>query len=60
MSTIHGLSNLASQGVLMPKESALEVGKLGKNLTIGIPREVSFQENRMPLVPDAEIGRAHV
>mgnify|MGYP003337112344 FL=1 len=37
----------------MPKESALEVGKLGKNLTIGIPREVSFQENRMPLVPDA-------
>lgn len=53
MSTIHGLSSLATQGGVMPKESALEVRKYEKSLTIGIPHEVSFQENRIPLVPDS-------
>jgi alanine dehydrogenase len=53
MSNIHGLSNLTSQGLAMPKESPLEIGKFGKSLTIGIPREISFQENRIPLVPDS-------
>ena len=53
MSKIHGLSNLTSQSLAMPKESLLEIGKYEKSLTIGIPREISFQENRIPLVPDS-------
>ncbi len=44
---------LAQQGVLMPQESVLEVSKLKKDLFIGIPREISFQENRVPLVPES-------
>lgn len=47
------MSALAQQGILLPQESVLEVGKLRQNLFIGIPRETSFQENRIPLVPDA-------
>lgn len=50
---ISGLTALAQQGVLMPQESVLEVGKLRKELHIGIPKEISFQENRVPLVPDS-------
>lgn len=50
---ISGLSALAQQGVLLPQESLLEVGKLRKDLFIGIPKETSFQEHRIPLVPDA-------
>ena len=50
---ISGLSALAQQGVLLPQESVLEVGKIRKDLFIGIPRETSFQENRIPLVPDS-------
>lgn len=50
---ISGMSALAQQGILLPQESVLEVGKLRQNLFIGIPRETSFQENRIPLVPDA-------
>lgn len=48
-----GMTSLAQQGVLMPQESVLEVGKLRKDLFIGIPREISFQENRIPLVPES-------
>lgn len=47
------MSALAQQGVLLPQESVLEVGKIRKELFIGIPKETSFQENRIPLVPDA-------
>jgi len=50
---IPGLSALAHQGILMPKESLQEVGKLKQSLYIGIPRETSFQENRIPLVPSS-------
>ena len=50
---IPGLQALAQQGVLMPQESVLEVSKLKKDLFIGIPREISFQENRVPLVPES-------
>jgi len=50
---IPGLSALAHQGILMPKESLQEVGKLKQSLYIGIPRETSFQENRVPLVPSS-------
>jgi len=44
---------LAQQGVMMPQESYQEVNKLHKDLFIGIPREISFQENRIPLVPES-------
>ena len=50
---IPGLSALAHQGILMPQESLQEAGKLRQSLYIGIPRETSFQENRIPLVPSS-------
>src|SRR5574337_1416942 len=42
-----------SQSALMPQEEMLEVSKKKGKLSIGIPREISFQENRLALVPDA-------
>jgi alanine dehydrogenase len=48
-----GMHELARQGILMPQESALEVKRHRKSLYIGIPRETSFQENRIALVPSA-------
>lgn len=53
MSKIEGMSALAQQGVLMPQESLLEVSKMRQQLYIGIPRELSYQENRIPLVPES-------
>ena len=53
MAKISGLKALAQQGVLMPQESVQEVSKLKKELFVGIPKETSFQENRVPLIPDA-------
>ncbi len=50
---ISGMSALAQQGVMMPQESVLEVSKLKQELFIGIPKEISFQENRIPLVPES-------
>jgi len=38
---------------LMPQEEILEVGRKKSSLFIGIPKETSFQENRVALVPDA-------
>lgn len=38
---------------LLPQEEMLEVAKKKGKLIIGIPKEISFQENRMPLVPEA-------
>lgn len=37
----------------LPKEEMLEVNKKKGNLFIGIPKETSLQENRVPLIPDA-------
>jgi len=37
---------------LMPQEEMLEVARQRSNLTIGVPKEISPQENRIPLVPD--------
>jgi alanine dehydrogenase len=48
-----GMSELAAQGMLMPKESMLEIRKDAKKLFIGLPKETSFQENRIALVPDS-------
>ena len=38
---------------LMPKEEMLEVKPLFKQLQIGIPKESSFQENRVSLTPES-------
>ncbi len=38
---------------LMPKEEMLEVKPNFKQLQVGIPRESSFQENRVSLTPDS-------
>lgn len=38
---------------LMPKEEMLEVSKKRASLTIGIPKEISFHENRVGIVPEA-------
>lgn len=42
-----------TQTALMPQEEMLEVGRKKGKLFIGIPKEISFQENRVALVPDA-------
>ncbi len=47
-----GFSKLAVASA-MPLESMLEIKKKHKHLYIGIPKETSFQENRLPLVPDS-------
>lgn len=46
------LQSLA-KGILLPQEEMLEVARKKGSLYIGIPRETSFQENRVSLVPDA-------
>jgi len=42
-----------TKGVMLPQEEMLEVAKKKGALYIGIPNEIAFQENRVPLVPDA-------
>lgn len=42
-----------TKGTLAPQEEMLEVARKKGKLYIGIPREIAFQENRVPLVPDA-------
>lgn len=44
---------LAREAALMPQEEMLAVDKKGRNLSIGIPKETSFQENRVALTPQA-------
>ncbi len=40
-------------GELLPQEEKLEIKNSAKNLFIGIPKEITFQENRVALVPEA-------
>ncbi|MBU3658657.1 MAG: alanine dehydrogenase [Flavobacteriales bacterium] len=47
------LKTLIQQGSLTPKEEMLEVRKKKGSLFIGIPKETSFQERRVALVPEA-------
>jgi len=47
------LKSLMQQGSLMPKEEMLEVPRKKGALFIGIPKETSFQEKRVALVPEA-------
>jgi len=46
-----GFSDIAKQAMMQPQESMLEVKSKKHKLYIGIPKEVSFQENRIPLTP---------
>ncbi len=46
------LQSLA-KGILLPQEEMLEIARKKGSLYIGIPKETSFQENRVSLVPDA-------
>jgi alanine dehydrogenase len=43
----------SQSSVLMPQEEMLEVGRRTQQLHIGIPKETSFQEGRVSLVPAA-------
>jgi alanine dehydrogenase len=47
------LRHLMQQGSLLPKEEMLEIARKKGNLYIGIPKENSFQERRVALVPEA-------
>lgn len=47
------LLSMKHQGRLLPQEEMLEVPRKKGDLYIGIPKEISFQENRIALVPDA-------
>ena len=47
------LKKLISQGSLLPKEEMLEISRKKGQLFIGIPKEISFQERRVALVPVA-------
>jgi len=53
MSSNQQFFNLSPGQHMMPQEERLETGKSRKKLTIGIPRETGFQENRIALVPEA-------
>jgi len=45
--------SFGSTGQYMPQEEMLELKKHKKSVTIGVPKEISFQENRVALVPEA-------
>lgn len=51
--TEESISTLARQSTLYPQESPALLKKGKKNLFIGLPREVSLQEKRIALTPDA-------
>lgn len=45
------LSDIAKQAMMQPQEAMLDVKNKKNNLFIGIPKETSFQENRIALTP---------
>lgn len=47
------LKQLMQQGSLLPKEEMLEIAKKKGHLYIGIPKETSYQERRVALVPES-------
>ncbi len=53
MKTSKELLASLTQTALKPQEEMLEVARKKGKLLIGIPKEISFQENRVALVPDA-------
>lgn len=44
-------SDIAKQAMMQPQEAMLELKKKKNSLYIGIPKETSFQENRIALTP---------
>ena len=48
-----GFSNFSHAEQLLPKEEMLEVIRNKKNIIIGIPKEIIYQENRVALTPEA-------
>jgi alanine dehydrogenase len=53
MSKKSGFYEIAKQAILAPQESAVIIKKKSNSIKIGIPRETSFQENRIGLTPQA-------
>jgi alanine dehydrogenase len=56
------MGRVVEEAVLNPQEMPSEVRKGKQDLFIGIPRETSFQENRIGLVPDSVallVSRGH-
>lgn len=47
------IKSLMKEGHLLPQEEMLEIASKKGSLNIGIPRETSFQERRVALVPEA-------
>jgi alanine dehydrogenase len=45
------LSDIAKQAMMQPQEAMMETRSRKNSLFIGIPKESSFQENRIPLTP---------
>jgi len=45
------LSDIAKQDIMQPQEAMLELRNKKNSLYIGIPKETSFQENRIALTP---------
>lgn len=45
------LSDIAKQAMMQPQEALMEVKSKKNSLYIGIPKETSFQENRIALTP---------
>lgn len=47
------LKSLMKEGHLLPQEEMLEVARKKSGLFIGVPKETSYQERRVALVPEA-------
>lgn len=47
------LKSLIKEGSLLPQEEMLAIGRKKGKLVIGIPRETTYQENRVALTPEA-------
>jgi alanine dehydrogenase len=52
-SDLNPLIRMAASSGLMPQEEMLEVSRKNADLHIGIPKETSFQERRVSLVPNS-------
>ena len=62
--TVHSdiIRQLASEMAMLPQEQMIATRRKKQNLFIGIPKEVAFQEHRVPLTPAAVAvltGRGH-
>jgi alanine dehydrogenase len=56
------LKQLAREVALLPQEEMLETGRPNRSLFLGIPKEIAYQEHRVPLDPAAVAvltGRGH-